>query len=85
MQRAAPRPRRLLLVCQHAHHGLTQHTQADLGYRAFEAVLRGQAVVKALVGQLDGADQEAVLRGQDTLTQLHLQLAQLGCVLTSAS
>lgn len=61
MHRAGPGPRRLLLVRQHAHHGLAQHAQADLGDGAFEAVLGGQAVVEALVRQLDGADEEAVL------------------------
>ncbi|KAG7225628.1 hypothetical protein INR49_005034, partial [Caranx melampygus] len=48
VQRAGPRPGRLLFVCQHAHHGLTQHAQADLGDGALEAVLGGQAVVEAL-------------------------------------
>lgn len=76
MQRAGPSPRRLLFVCQHAHHGLAQHAQADLGDGAFEAVFGGQAVVQTLVGELDGADQEAVLRGDDAVTQLHLQLTQ---------
>lgn len=61
MHRAGPGPRRLLLVRQHAHHGLAQHAQADLGDGAFEAVLGCQAVVEALVRQLDGADEEAVL------------------------
>lgn len=81
VQRAGPGPRRLLFVRQHAHHGLAQHSQADLGDGAFEAVLRGQAVVKALVGQLDGADEEAVLRGEDAVAQLHLWLAQLSRVI----
>lgn len=81
VQRAGPGPRRLLFVCQHAHHGLAQHSQADLGNGAFEAVLGGQAVVKALVGQLDGADEEAVLRGEDTVAQLHLWLGHLGGVI----
>ncbi len=83
VQGAGPCPRRLLLVRQHAHHGLTQHSQADLGDGAFEAVLRGQAVVKALVGQLGGADEEAVLRGDDAVAQLHLWLAQLHCFNTN--
>lgn len=75
MQRAGPGPRRLLFVCQHAHHGFAQHPQADLGDGAFEGVLGGQAVVKALVRQLDGADEEAMLGGEDTVAQLHLWLA----------
>lgn len=85
MQRAGPGPRRLLFVCQHTHHGLAQHSQADLGNGAFEAVLCGQAVVKALVGQLDGADEQAVLRGDDAVTQLHLWAAQLGRVITPST
>lgn len=72
VQGAGPRPRGLLLVRQHAHHGLAQDAQADLGDGALEAVLRGQAVVEALVGQLDGADEEAVLGGEDAVTQLYL-------------
>ena len=75
VQRTGPRPWRLLLVCQHAHHGLTQHAQADLGDGAFEAILCGKAVVKTLVRQLDGADEEAVLAGNDAITQFHLWLA----------
>lgn len=47
--------------------------QADLGHGAFEAVLGGQAVVEALVRLLQGADKEAVLGGEDALTQLRLQ------------
>ena len=78
MQHAGPGPGRLLFVRQHAHHCLAQHPQADLGDGALEAVLGGQAVVEALVRHLDGADEEAVLRGDDTLTQLHLRVAQLG-------
>lgn len=85
MQRAGPGPRRLLFVRQHAHHGLAQHSQADLGHGAFEAVLGGQAVVEALVGQLDGADEEAVLRGEDTVAQLDLWLAQLGGVVITST
>lgn len=77
MQHAGPGPGRLPFVRQHAHHCLAQHPQADLGDGALEVVLGGQAVVEALVGHLDGADEEAVLRGEDTLTQLHLRL-QLG-------
>ena len=61
-----------MFVRQHAHHGLAQHSQADLGDGALEAVLGGQAVVEALVGQLDGADEEAVLGGEDAVAQLHL-------------
>lgn len=72
VQRAGPRPRRLLLVREHAHHGFAQNAQTDFGDGAFEAVLGGQAVVKALVGELSGADEEAVFGGEDTVTQLHL-------------
>lgn len=73
VQRAGPCPRRLLLVCQHAHHGFTQHMQTDFGDSAFKAILGGQAVVKTLVGQLHRADEEAVLGGEDAVTQLNLQ------------
>lgn len=78
VQRAGPRPRRLLLVRQHAHHGLAQHAQPDLGHGALEAVLRGQAVVEALVGQLRRADEQALLRGEDAVAQLHLWSAHVG-------
>lgn len=72
VQRAGPGPGGLLFVCQHPHHGLAQHAQTDFGHGAFEAVLGGQAVVKALVRLLEGADEEAVLGGKDTITQLRL-------------
>lgn len=60
--------------------------QADLGHGSLEAVLGGQAVVETLVRELHGANQEALLRGEDALTQLYLQLAKLiyvsPCILT---
>jgi len=73
VQRAGPCPRRLLFVCQHTHHGLTKHVETDFGNCAFEAILCCKAVIKALIRQLDGTDDETVFGGEDTVTQLYLQ------------
>lgn len=47
--------------------------QTDFSDSAFKAILGGQAVVKTLVRQLHRADEEAVLGGEDAVTQLNLQ------------
>jgi len=80
----SPRPgagdlllQQLGLVGEQGHHGLAEHAQADLGHGALEGVLRGQAVVEALVRGLRGADQQAVVGGDDAIAQLHLRGATL--------